>query len=65
MGRIEEKWVEMEARERVKLQTEIRLKFGMKAIHARQKELCGKCSAENCLLFPICSDGSDCPYFAP
>lgn len=49
--------------QRLLAQKEIIDKFGEKAIKEAKKRLCTKCRRVTCYLLPLCSDGSDCPYF--
>jgi len=62
---------EMEVRmtmEKIRLQKEIRDRFGDWQIQARQQSLCQRCLSfdyERCKhgLLPVTSEGSDCPYY--
>lgn len=45
------------------MKEEIKARFGEKAIAEAQLRLCRNCTVLSCFLFPICTDGKDCPYF--
>jgi len=45
------------------MKQEITERFGEKAIAEARLRLCKRCKKLNCHLFPICTDGKDCPYF--
>jgi hypothetical protein len=54
--------------ERLRLQREIRGRFGDWQIEARQQSLCQRCISfyyQRCEhgLLPVTSEGSDCPYY--
>jgi hypothetical protein len=54
--------------EKLKLQQEIRERFGDWQIEARQQSLCQRCLSfyyQHCehSLLPVTSEGSDCPYY--
>ncbi len=46
----------------IKLQKIIRERYGDR-IDEATKRLCHNCDEIKCDFLPICSDGSDCPYF--
>lgn len=50
-------------KERQRLQTKITERFGEKAILKARKRLCENCVMGSCFLFPITTEGKDCPYF--
>jgi hypothetical protein len=55
-------------REKLRLQQEIRDRFGDWQIEARQQSLCRQCVSfyhQRCGygLLPVTSEGSDCPYY--
>lgn len=56
-------WVEAMIRDREVVQARIRQVYGEKAIKEARKRLCDTCVVLNCLLLPICLDGTDCPYY--
>lgn len=45
------------------IQKEIRQKYGMLKIRQYENRLCANCQRHDCHLFPITSEGEDCPYF--
>ncbi len=45
------------------LQKQIEERWGQDKIREFRQRLCDKCSRGACSLFPICLNGSDCPYF--
>jgi len=54
--------------EKLRLQEEIRARFGDWQITARQQSLCPRCVNCDCQhckhgLLPVTSEGSDCPYY--
>ena len=62
MGRKKD-WGTGELRSHIALQAQIYEKFGDEAIEKAKQRLCSKCQYLFCSLLPICTDGSDCPYF--
>ena len=51
------------AREQTKMQEGIRQRLGEKALQEARDRLCVKCYKYSCVLLPISTDGTDCPYF--
>jgi len=45
------------------MKQDIEREFGKETIAQARLRLCAKCKVSNCFLYPICTDGKDCPYF--
>lgn len=50
-----------------KIQLRIEEKFGVELIEQKRQELCANCAekpkTDNCNLYPITTNGNNCPYF--
>jgi len=63
-GNLTQKQLQHESNIRVQIQKQIIERWGQEHIDEASKRLCEKCrSFLRCELYPICSDGCDCPYF--
>ncbi len=63
-GDLTGKQLDRERTSTIELQSVIRERYGAGAIDEATKRLCHDCDREiECVFLPICSDGSDCPYF--